>query len=37
MHEIRKTAVGQFDKLAEENDIFKYLYTINPSQWEELI
>jgi hypothetical protein len=37
IHEIRKTAVGQFDKLAEENDIFKYLYTINPSQWEELI
>ena len=37
MHGIRKTAVGQFDKLAEENDIFKYLYITNPSKWERTI
>lgn len=37
MHEIRKTSVGQFDKLAQENDVFKYLYITNPSQWERTI
>lgn len=37
MHEIRKTAIGQFDKLAQENDVFKYLYITNPSQWERTI
>ena len=37
MHEIRKTAVGQFDKLAQENDIFKYLYITKPSEWERTI
>lgn len=37
MHEIRKTSVGQFDKLAQENDIFKYLYITKPSEWEKTI
>ena len=37
VHEIRKTSVGQFDKLAQENDVFKYLYITKPSEWERTI
>ena len=35
MHTIRKTAVDKFDNLAKENDVFKYLYNLKPSEWEE--
>ena len=37
IHEIRKTSVAKFDQLAETNDIFKYLYTTIPSQWERTL
>lgn len=37
MKNIRKvnTAIARFDKLAEENEVFKYLYNVNPSVWEK--
>lgn len=35
VHNIRKQAIIKWDKLAEENEIFKSLYNMVPSAWEK--
>lgn len=37
IHNIRKQGIAKFDKMAEENEIFKYLYNVIPSKWEKLV
>lgn len=37
IHNIRKQGIGKWDKMADNNEMFKHLYNMIPSKWEAII